>query len=94
MSSGKVNGFINQKATGLLYLCTHFHREALGDDAMMRKKGVHSKHICRRLNVWINVNERPHALIFLRLGIHERGWGYRFNSVGIEEKDVVSPVLK
>jgi len=39
MSSGKVNGFINQKATGLLYLCTHFHREALGDDAMMRKKG-------------------------------------------------------
>jgi hypothetical protein len=39
MSSAKVNGFIYQRAIGLLYLSTFCHLEALGEDAMTRKKG-------------------------------------------------------
>ena len=39
MSSANENGFMNQKATGALYLCTSSNREALGGDDIMRKKG-------------------------------------------------------
>ena len=39
MNSAKVNGFINQKTAGALYLGTICHREAFEDDPMTRKKG-------------------------------------------------------